>query len=229
MIKEIGIPVGRPQTIAVDLSGQWLSASRQVRISTSMRIYWDQIQVASRDRGLTLTGGVVTTRLDPIAADLRWRGFSAEATKEEPFTYDYARVSTTSPWKVMPGRYTREGDVRELLRATDDMFVVSRPGDEIALSFDAAALPPLPAGWTRTFLLYSDGYSKEMDLNSASPDQAWAAAVPHDDDVSVRRARALPAHRRASRLRRALQHARRDVHRPHRSTVSRAPQSRHEP
>ena len=156
VIKEIGIPVGRPQTIAVDLSGQWLSASRQVRISTSMRIYWDQIQVASRDRGLTLTGGVVTTRLDPIAADLRWRGFSAEATKDEPFTYDYARVNTTSPWKVMPGRYTREGDVRELLRATDDMFVVSRPGDEIALSFDASALPPLPAGWTRTFLLYSD-------------------------------------------------------------------------
>ena len=56
VIDEIGIPVGRPQTIAVDLSGQWLSASREVRISTSMRIYWDQIQVASRDRGLTLTG-----------------------------------------------------------------------------------------------------------------------------------------------------------------------------
>lgn len=188
VIDNIGIPVGRPQTIVVDLSSKWMSASREVRISTSMRIYWDQIQVASRDRGLTLPDGarsggaraggalagrIVSTTLDPIKADLRWRGFSAEATKEEPFTYDYARVSTTSPWKVMPGRYTREGDVRELLRATDDMFVVSRPGDEIALSFDASALPPLPAGWTRTFLLHSDGYSKEMDLNSASPDQAW--------------------------------------------------------
>jgi hypothetical protein len=179
VIENIGIPVGRPQTIVVDLSGKWMSASREVRISTSMRIYWDQIQVGSRDRGLTLpgvlgaAGRIVSTTLDPISADLRWRGFSAEATKEEPFTYDYARVSTTSPWKVMPGRYTREGDVRELLRATDDMFVVSRPGDEIALSFDASALPPLPAGWTRTFLLHSDGYSKEMDLNSASPDQAW--------------------------------------------------------
>jgi len=29
----------------------------------------------------------------------------------------------------------------------------------------------LPAGWTRTFLLYADGFSKEMDINSASPDQ----------------------------------------------------------
>ena len=31
-------------------------------------------------------------------------------------------------------------------------------------------LPPLPDGWTRTFLLYADGFSKEMNLHSASPD-----------------------------------------------------------
>ena len=49
------------------------------------------------------------------------------------------------------------------------MYVVSKPGDELALSFDAAQLKPLPAGWTRTFLLYADGFSKEMDINSASP------------------------------------------------------------
>ena len=71
----------------------------------------------------------------------------------------------------MTGRYTREGDVRDLLLASDDMFVISRTGDEIALSFDATALPALANGWTRTFLLYADGFSKEMDINSASPDQ----------------------------------------------------------
>ena len=72
----------------------------------------------------------------------------------------------------MPGRYTREGDVRSLLARSDDMFVIAGPGDEIALSFDAASVgPPPPAGWTRTFLLFADGYSKEMDINSASPDE----------------------------------------------------------
>jgi hypothetical protein len=76
----------------------------------------------------------------------------------------------TSPWKTMPGRYTAEGDVRPLLVAVDDRFVVARPGDEIALGFDAAALRPVAAGWTRTFLLYANGFSKEMDVNSASPD-----------------------------------------------------------
>jgi hypothetical protein len=55
--------------------------------------------------------------------------------------------------------------------ASDDMFVISRPGDELTVSFAANRLPALPKGWTRTFLLYADGFSKEMDINSASPDQ----------------------------------------------------------
>jgi hypothetical protein len=169
VIEDIGIPVGRPQTVTVDLTGKFLSASREVRIVTNMRILWDQILVdtSSADYPVHLT------RLDPLVAELRWRGFSREITSDgrEPFGYDYGRVSFTSPWKVMPGRYTREGDVRELLLRADDMFVISRPGDEISLSFDARRLPPLPAGWTRTFLLYADGFSKEMDINSASPDQ----------------------------------------------------------
>lgn len=169
VIEDIGIPVGRPQTVTVDLTGKFLSSNREVRIVTNMRILWDQILVDSSDEQTP----VRMTRLDPVAADLRWRGFSSEITPDgrEPFGYDYEQISSTSPWKVMPGRYTREGDVRELLIKSDDMFVISRPGDEISLSFNADKLPRLRAGWTRTFLLYSDGFSKEMDINSASPDQ----------------------------------------------------------
>ena len=168
VIADIGIPVGRPQTLAVDLTGKFLSTSREVRIVTNMRIYWDQILVDT-------SGGKFPTRierLDASAAQLRWRGFSAEVSPDgrEPYGYDYERVSYASPWKVMPGRYTREGDVTGLLARTDDMFVISMPGDEIAVSFDAKLLKPLPSGWKRTFLLYADGFSKEMDINSASPD-----------------------------------------------------------
>jgi len=169
VIQDIGIPVGRPQTVTVDLTGKFLSSSREVRIVTNMRILWDQILVDTSGEQTPLQ----MMRLDPVGADLRWRGFSREITPDgrEPFGYDYEQISFTSPWKVMPGRYTREGDVRELLLKSDDMFVISRPGDEISLSFDAGKLAPLPAGWIRTFLLYSDGFSKEMDINSASPDQ----------------------------------------------------------
>jgi len=169
VIEDIGIPVGRPQTVTVDLTGKFLSSSREVRIVTNMRILWDQILVDTSEAQPPPR----MMQLDPIAAGLRSRGFSSEITPDgrEPFGYDYTQISFTSPWKVMPGRYTREGDVRELLLKADDMFVISRPGDEISLSFDAGRLPPVRAGWTRTFLLYADGYSKEMDINSASPDQ----------------------------------------------------------
>jgi Flp pilus assembly protein TadD len=169
VIEDIGIPVGRPQTVTVDLTGKFLSANREVRIVTNMRALWDQILVDTSTEDFP----VQLTRLDAVVANLRWRGFSRETTPDgrEPYGYDYEQVSSASPWKVMPGRYTREGDVRELLLNADDMFVISRPGDEVSLSFDASKLPPLPVGWTRTFLLYADGFSKEMDINSASPDQ----------------------------------------------------------
>jgi hypothetical protein len=167
-IPEVGVPVGRPQTIVLDVTDAVMPAQRQVRLRTNERIYWDQIQVATSDESVDLT----PTRLAVATADLHWRGFSAEGSADghEPFGYNYARVSAFSPWKVFPGRYTREGNVRELLTAADDRFVIARSGDEISLSFDAKSLPPLPAGFTRTYLLYGDGFSKEMDLHSASPD-----------------------------------------------------------
>jgi tetratricopeptide (TPR) repeat protein len=165
-VAQIGIPVGRPQTVVVDLGGVALGPSRAVRIVTNMRIYWDQAQVGEA------AGEALDARtLEAQSAELRERGFSAEVTPDgrEPFGYDYERVTRASPWKVFPGRYTRLGDVRELLAQGDDLFVISRPGDEIALSFDARALPAPPAGHTRTLVLFSDGFSKEMDINSASP------------------------------------------------------------
>jgi tetratricopeptide (TPR) repeat protein len=168
VIENIGIPVGRPQTMTVDLTGTFLSDSREVRIVTNMRVYWDQILVdTSNDES-----EVRMTQLEPIKADLRLRGFSLETSPDdkEPYGYDYDKVSFTSPWKNFAGTFTREGDVRKLLTEIDDIYVISRTGDEISLSFDANALPALSDGWSRTFLLYSFGYSKEMDINSGSPD-----------------------------------------------------------
>ena len=169
LMADIGIPVGRPQTIVLDLTGKLPAKSHEVRLVTNMRIYWDQILVdtSSENAGMTLS------RMNPLIAELHWRGFSAEVSPDgrEPFGYAYDRVTPNSPWKVMTGHYTKEGDVRSLLERSDDMFVISKPGDEISLSFDATWLRALPKGWKRTFLLYADGFSKEMDINSASPDR----------------------------------------------------------
>ena len=167
-VAQIGLPVGRPQTVPVDLSGVLRPGEHVIRVVTNMRVYWDRIAVGRA----APAGRPSMTTLDPATALLRSRGFSAELRPDgtEPLIYDYARVTSNSPWKVMTGRYTREGDVRALVAKTDDMFVVAAPGDEVALQFEADRLPPVPDGWTRTFLLFADGFSKEMDINSATPD-----------------------------------------------------------
>jgi len=169
VVEDVGVPVGRPQTVTVDLTGRLRPGETELRIVTSMRIYWDRILVAQKADGLRLEPG----RLDPVSATLAVRGYSEEVRPDglNPPVYDFSRVTTASPWKTLVGHYTRVGDVLPLMSATDDMFVVANSGDEIALSFDASSLPALREGWTRTFLMMADGYSKEMDINSASPDR----------------------------------------------------------
>lgn len=163
----VGFPAGRPQTIAVDLSRALRAGEHEVRLTTTMRIYWDHILVGVPVPSADLRVETMT----PRTAVLGERGFSAEVRPDghNPPVYDYDRVTRESPWKAFAGAFTRTGDVRPLLDHADDQFVIARAGDELALAFDASALAPLPAGWTRTFLLRGDGFSKEMDINSATP------------------------------------------------------------
>jgi hypothetical protein len=49
------------------------------------------------------------------------------------------------------------------------MFVITRSGDEMEIAFDVGELPELKPGWVRDFLIYVDGFGKDMDPNSAAP------------------------------------------------------------
>jgi hypothetical protein len=53
------------------------------------------------------------------------------------------------------------------MKEPDDMYVIMGPGDETTLQFDARSADSLPPGWTRDFLLYTDGWIKDADLNTA--------------------------------------------------------------
>jgi hypothetical protein len=65
------------------------------------------------------------------------------------------------------GNYTRYGDVRDLLRASDDRFAVFSSGEGVKLDFDPAKLPTLPAGWARDYFFYADGFEKDLDFYAA--------------------------------------------------------------
>ena len=41
-------------------------------------------------------------------------------------------------------------------------------GDEVSIEFDATQLPDIPAGWTRDYLIYTFGWLKDGDLNTAA-------------------------------------------------------------
>lgn len=165
----VGMPVGRPQTTVLDLTGLLRPGERELRLTTNLRVYWDQVLVGRAAPAPSVQ--VVPAALDLVSATLRVRGFSAEVRPDggDPVLYDYANVSAVSSWKALAGQYTREGDVAPLVVAVDDQFVITTSGDEIALAFDARRLAPLRPGWARTYLLRVDGFSKEMDINSASP------------------------------------------------------------
>jgi hypothetical protein len=85
-----------------------------------------------------------------------------------PHWFDYNSVSTGQKWLDLTGDYTRYGDVQPLLTAADDMYVINNSGDEITIKFDASKVPDLPDGWQRDFLIYSEGWVKDGDLNTAS-------------------------------------------------------------
>lgn len=166
VIDDMGMPSGKTKTIAVDLTGKFLSASREVRIVTNLCVYWDEIFLAE-DAGRPPAR---LTPVDAVSADLHFRGFSEagiDPERRQPEYFDYAKVSPVSQWNPTPGFYTRYGNVRELLAGADDRLVIMGSGDELRLSFDAAALPPLSAGWTRDFLLFVDGWAKDRDANTA--------------------------------------------------------------
>jgi tetratricopeptide (TPR) repeat protein len=167
VIPSLGFPAGLPKTMTVDLTGKFPSDDYRVRIVTSMKIYWDRIRVDTSDHG-----EIRVTRLEPEAADLHFRGYPVYYTPDGklPWIYDYSRILPFELWGVHAGAYTRFGDVRELLLEKDDMFVITRHGDEVSLRFDAGSVPQLPAGWARDYLLYADGYGKDMDINSLYPE-----------------------------------------------------------
>ena len=48
VVDDMGLPAGKTKTIAVDLSGKFLSKSREVRIVTNLCVYWDQIYLSEQ-------------------------------------------------------------------------------------------------------------------------------------------------------------------------------------
>jgi tetratricopeptide (TPR) repeat protein len=161
----LGFPKGKEKAVVTDVTGVLPAGTATVRVSTNQQIYWDAAALA-------VGGPAPRARLQALApedARLHYRGFSAPLPRPDsaPHLFDYEAVSVAPRFRDMQGRFTRYGPVTPLLQAADDRYVVMNAGDEMTVRFSTRALPPLPAGWSRSWLLYTDGWVKDGDIHTA--------------------------------------------------------------
>lgn len=162
--EDMGFPAGKHKTVVIDLDDVFPpGAPRKLRLATNLEIYWDRLAVAQRRPDVERR----TRRLEGGTAELRYRGFSetSQPRREMPEVPHYDRLQGTGQrWPDLAGYHTRFGDVRELLEAPDDRYVIMNAGDELVLRFDA----PPPAGeLERDFILVGHGWVKDGDYNTA--------------------------------------------------------------
>ncbi|MGH9316051.1 MAG: CRTAC1 family protein, partial [Thermoanaerobaculia bacterium] len=195
-IPAMGYPAGKTKTMPVDLSGVLDRRDPRVRIRTNLEIYWDRI-------AYTVDEKQAPHRLTPVplsSARLYLRGFSrmTREAPEGPHVFLHDEVDASPRWADMSGLYTRLGDVRELLLAADDRYVVMKGGDAVRLEFDAAGLPALPPGWSRDWLLVLDGWDKDGDKNTVAGQTVEPLPFHGQDDARYGQPQAYPedeAHR----------------------------------
>ena len=172
-IPGLSFPSGKDKTVVADLRGLFPTDDRRVRVRTNLMVYWDEAFFTTGPAHPAADEHRVTS-LAPVNADIHYRGFAREFRKGGrygPHWFDYDSVTVEPRWHDLFGLYTRFGDVTDLVSEGDDRYVIQNAGDEITLRFDAEAFPVLPDGWTRTFLIYSDGWVKDGDLNTATGDR----------------------------------------------------------
>ncbi len=172
--EEWGFPAGYPRWMSVDLADLLRPGDRRLKIDTNLEIAWDEVFIA-RARDVDLRGAgdekVTVRQLKADRAHLHYRGFPIDpAPGEEVEGFLYKEFAEWTHYKVMPGSYTRFGDVRPLLEEDDGRFVIFGPGDEIEFSFRADRLGELAPGGRRTFFWKSGGYCKDMDFYTGHGD-----------------------------------------------------------
>jgi len=166
VIDNLGFPMGKNKIVIADLTDKFFANDYRVRIRTNMQIYWDHIFFSTGEPPISMR----ETILQPISADIHYRGFSRmyrKGGRYGPHWFDYNDVSTEPRWRDLEGYYTRYGDVLPLLLESDDKYVIINAGDEVTVEFDATVAPNLQPGWSRDFLIYTDGWLKDGDLNTA--------------------------------------------------------------
>lgn len=156
---QFGYPAGMPRRMALPLEKLPADATA-LRLRTNQEIYWDRVSIVYTEE----TDSVVKHALPLANAEVRHSGFALRTNgdQRQPH-YDYSKRTPLWDTRYMSGYYTEYGKSTELVSETDDAVAIIGPGEEVHLEFKSG-LPPLKPGWTRRFVVESNGWAKDMDL-----------------------------------------------------------------
>lgn len=161
----VGFPAGKTKTMVIDVTALLPREDPRLRLRSTLQLHWDSIRLAvdGDDAPLAIHA------LEVGSARLWPRGYSRPldtGRRDLPERFEWDALEPAPRWDQHPGRYTRYGEVGELLGAIDDRFVIVGSGDALTLRFAARGLPPLAPGTERDYLLFLDGWAKDRDPNS---------------------------------------------------------------
>ena len=172
VLEQFGYPAGMPRRMAVPLP-PLPGGVRQIRLSTNQEIYWDRLAVVFaetcprvEDRELVLA----SARLEQV-------GFPQRTDGEQrlPF-YDFGKRSPFWDTRRPEGFYTRFGGIEALVESKDNALAIFGPGEGMHIEFREPGTP-VEKGWTRVYVLETDGWCKDMDIYTRSGDTI--EPVPH--------------------------------------------------
>lgn len=153
-----GYPAGMPREMSLPLDAV-PPGTTALRMTSTQEIYWDSFAVAVDARDAELVAHPLRL-VDATAAEI---GFPERVPQPQKRPdYNYAVRAPFWSTRHQHGLYSAFGPVDALLAATDDGVAVIGPGEEIRVRFMPP--PPLPEGWTRRYVLETDGWCKDMDL-----------------------------------------------------------------
>ena len=194
VLEQFGYPAGMPRQMSAPLPLDKLPPrTTQLRISTNQEIYWDRLTIAFAEP----CPQAIRHELKLRDARLMQSGFARRTTgpQRQPY-YDYDQRAPLWDTRYQRGFYTVIGPVGDLMAQTDDSLAIFGPGEEVHMEFEADSdddAMASRAGWSRVFVLETDGWCKDMDLYTKDgetieplPRRASGDSDPHRDQLHQR-------------------------------------------
>jgi len=151
-VKTFGVPGGDEKTMVYDLSGLFPSADRHIRLKLGSRpwVRWVLDSVHLDDSAPVEP--IVGNDVEAATADLSRAGLATMIIPD--FRSRGSVLDDNLPFNGVglgQGKFTRYGDVRQLLSLADDKFVIFGMGDQLLMTFGPLGGPP--EGYHRVMVL----------------------------------------------------------------------------